>query len=123
MEAVIEHRAEVLRHALHAARANRLDPRLLDCLEHGAGLLAARHLPPMHRRVMAGELQRDRIRMPAHDRCVLHIELARRLGQPRLAAGHAGTLRRVGNFEIGLARDRPHAARDRALERLGWGFL
>ncbi len=123
MELVVEHRGEVLRHALHAPRTDRLDARLLDRLEHRAALLACRHLAPVHRRIVAGELERDRVRMPAHDRGVLRGKLARRLGQPRLAAGHAGALRRIGNLQVGLARDRPHAARDRALERLGRRFL
>ena len=41
MEAVVEHGGEILRHARHAARADRLDARLLDRLEHRARLLAA----------------------------------------------------------------------------------
>ena len=123
MKLVVEHRAEILRHAVHAPRADRLDARLLHRLEHRAALLAGRHLPPVHRRIVAGELERDRIRVPAHDRGVLQRELARRLGQTRLAARDAGPLRRIGDFEIGLARERPHAARDRALERLGRGFF
>ena len=56
MKFVVEHRGEVLRHALHAPRADRLDARLLDRLEHRAALLAVRHLAPVHRRIVAGEL-------------------------------------------------------------------
>jgi hypothetical protein len=71
---------------VHAPRADRLDARLLDRLEHRAALLA----DGICRRCTAGSwqasLQRDRIRMPAHDRGVLRRELARRLGQARLAA-------------------------------------
>ena len=96
MELVVEHRGEILRDALHAPRADRLDARLLDRLEHRARLLAARHLPAMHRRIVAGELQRDRIGVAAHDRGVRCVELARRLGQPRLAARDAGPLGREG---------------------------
>ena len=77
----------------------------------------------MHAGVVAGELQRDRIGVAAHDRGVLRVELARRLGQARLAAGDAGPLGREGDFELGLARDRAQAAGDRALERLGRRFL
>ena len=123
VELVVEHRGEILRHAVHAPRADRFDARLLDRFEHRARLLTARHLAAVHRRVMAGELQRNRVRMPAHDRGVLRVELARRLGQPRLAAGDAGALRRVGDLKVRLARDRAHAAGDRALERLGRGLL
>ena len=48
MEAVVEHRGEILGDAVHAARADRLDARLLDRLEHRARLLAARHQLPVH---------------------------------------------------------------------------
>ncbi len=50
VEAVVEHGGEVLRHAVHAARADRLDPRLLDRVEHRARLLAARHQAAVHAR-------------------------------------------------------------------------
>ena len=119
MKAVLEHGGEVARHALHAARADRLDPRLLDRLEHRARLLAARHQAAMHVRIMAGELERDRIGVTAHDRRLDGVELARRLGQPCLAAGETGPLGSVADFELGLARDRFEACGDRALERLG----
>ena len=114
MEVVVEHGGQVLRDALHAPRADRLDARLLDRLEHRARLLPARHLPPMHRRIVAGELERDRVGVSAHDRGILRVELARRLGQARLAARDAGPLRRVGDFEIGLARERACSPRPRA---------
>ena len=71
MEAVVEHGGEILRHARHAARADRLDARLLDRIEHRARLLAAGHQPAMDRRVVAGELQRDRVGVAAHDRGIL----------------------------------------------------
>ena len=123
MEAVVDHGGEIFRDARHAARADRLDARLLDRLEHRARLLAARHQLAMHRRIVAGELERDRIGMAAHDRGLGPGELARRLRQPRLAADHAGPLGRERHLELGLARDRAQAAGDRALERLGRGFL
>ena len=119
VEALVQHGGEILRDALHAPRADRLDARLLDRLEHRACLLARRLQAAMHRRVVAGEPQRDRIGVPAHDRRLGLGELARRLRQPRLAAHQAGPLRREGHFQIGLARQRAHAAGDRALERLG----
>ena len=93
-----------LRDAVHAPRADRLDARLLDRLEHRARLLAAGHELAVHRRIVAGELQRDRIGMAAHDRGIRAGELARRLGQPRLAADDAGTLGGERDFELGLAR-------------------
>ena len=68
MEAVVEHGGEILRDAGHAARADRLDARLLDRLEHRARLLAAGHELAVHGRIVTGELERDRIGMAAHDR-------------------------------------------------------
>ena len=75
------------------------------------------------RGIVAGELQRDRVGMAAHDRGLLAGQLARRLRQPRLAADQAGPLGGEGDFELGLAGDGAQAAGDRALERLGRGFL
>jgi len=49
-----------------------------DRLEHRARLLAARNQPAMHRRVMAGHAQGDRIGVAAHDGGVGARELARR---------------------------------------------
>ncbi len=119
METVVEHGREILRHAGHAARADRLDAGLLDRLEHRARLLPARHQLAMHDRIVTGELERDRIGMAAHDRGVGSGELARRLGQACLAADDAGPFGGEGDFELGLAGDSAQAARDRPLERLG----
>ena len=123
MEAVIDHGREVLGDAGHAPRADRLDAGLLDRLEYRARLLAAGHQFPVHARIVAGKLERDRVRMPAHDRGLVPGKLARRLGQPRLAADDAGPLGRKRDLELGLARDRAQAAGDRALERLGRRLL
>ena len=57
MKAVIEHSGEILRNAIHAPRANCFDARLLDCLEHGASLLAGRLQPAMHCGVVTGKTQ------------------------------------------------------------------
>ena len=114
---------EVLGDALHAARADRLDARLLDRLEHRARLLAARHQAAMHGGVVTGHPQRDRVGMAAHDRGVRRGQLARRLGQPRLAAHHARPLGGERDLELGLPRDGAQAAGHRALERLGRRFL
>ena len=54
----------------HAPRADRLDARLLDRLEHRARLLPAGHQLAMHGRIVAGELERDGVGMAAHDRGV-----------------------------------------------------
>ena len=102
---VVEHGGKILRHALHAPRADRFDARLLYCLEHGAALLAAGNELAMNGGVVTGHPQRDRIGMAAHNRGVFPVQLARRLRQPRLAAGEAGPLGRKRNLKLRLARD------------------
>ena len=67
VEMIVEHRGEVLRNARHPPRAERLDTGLLDRLEHAARLRIAGHQLAVHLRIVAGELQRDRIGMAAHD--------------------------------------------------------
>ena len=68
VKTVVEHGREILRDARHAARPDRLDAGLLDRLEHGARLLPAGDELAMDQRVVAGELERDRVGMAAHDR-------------------------------------------------------
>ena len=119
VEAVVEHGGEISCDAAHAARADRLDAGLLDRLEHGARLLAAGRELAMHGRIVTGEPQRHRIGVAAHDRGLALGEPARRLRQPRLAAGQARPLGGERHFEIALAGDRAQADADRALERLG----
>ena len=123
METVVEHGGEIFGDAAHAARADGLDAGLLDGVEHRARLLAAGHELAMHRRVVTGEPQRDRIGVAAHDGGLALIEPPRRLRQPRLAAGEPRTLGRERHFEIALAGDRFQANADRALERFGRRFL
>ena len=122
MVAVVEHRGQVRGHALHAARADRLDPRLLDRVEQARAPRLLRRMPAVDRVVVAGEPQSQRIGEPANDRGLARIGLARRLGQPRLGAFRAGDERRlvggIGDFELGMARQRARAGRKRALERL-----
>ena len=100
-----------MRHAVHAARADRLDAGLLDRFEHRARLLAGRLQTAMHRGVVAGQAQGHRVGIAAHDRGLGAGQFARRLRQPRFAAHQAGTLGGKGHFEIGLARQRAHGSR------------
>src|SRR5262249_10390868 len=123
MEAVVEHGRKILRHARHPALADRLAARLLDRLEHCAGLLAAGHQLAMGRWIMTGELERDRIGMTAYDRRIMPGELARRLRQPDLTAGDAGAFGCESDLEVGLSCNRSQAASHRALERLGRALL
>ena len=123
MELVVEHRRQVLGDTLHAPGADRLDPGLLYRFEHRPRLLADRQQTAVDGVVVAGHAQRDRVGMAAHDRGFRRGELARRLGQSRLAADHAGPLGGERDLELRLARDRAQAAGDGALERLGRRFL
>ena len=84
--AIVEHGGDVRRHALHAARANGFDPRLLDRVEQGARRRALGREAPVERIVMAGEAQGEQIGEAADDRRLPRIGLARRLGEPRLGA-------------------------------------
>ena len=113
MEAVVEHRGEVLRDPAHAAGADRLDAGLLDRLEHRARLLAAGHELAMHRRIVTGEPQRDRIGVAAHDRGLALVETARRLRQPRLAARQARALGGERDLDVALAARSPAGRRRR----------
>ena len=69
--------ARLLLHAAHAPRADRFDAGLLDRFEHRARLLAAGHELSMHRRIVTGEPQRNRVGMAAHDRGLALVEPAR----------------------------------------------
>jgi len=65
--------------ARHPPRADRLDPRLLHRLEHAPRLRISRHQLAVHFRIVAGQFQRDRIGVAAHDRRIALGHLARRL--------------------------------------------
>jgi len=123
METVVEHSGEILLHAAHAARADGLDARLLDGFEHRARLLAAGHELAMHRRIVTGEAERDGIRVAAHDCGLALVEPPRRFRQPHLVGGKPGTFGGERHFDVALAGDGAHAHGNRALERLGRGFL
>ena len=123
MKVIVEHRGEILGNAGHPPRADRLHPCLLHRLEHAARLRIARHQLAMHLRIVAGEFQRDRIGMAAHDRGVALGHLACRLGQTGLARRKPGTFGGKAHFQFRRLGDRAQARRHRALERLGRRFL
>ena len=106
MEAVVEHGGEILGDAVHAARADRLDARLLDRLEHRARLLAARHQPAVHRRVVAGELAaRSNRRGRARSRRPARCSLRGGSGSRALPPARPGRSAAKDDLELGLARD------------------
>ena len=86
--AVLEHGGEIARRRrVMRRRAERLDARLLDGVEDGAGVLALGRVARGGRcGIVAGEAERDRIADAAGDGDVALGQLARRLGQPRLVA-------------------------------------
>ena len=83
-ETVVEHRSQIAGDAFHAARPDRLDAGLLDGIEAGAAADRLRQQAAVDVAVVAGQAQRHRVGVTAHDRRVLRIELARRLRQARL---------------------------------------
>jgi hypothetical protein len=121
MVAVLQHGGEVARDARHAAGADRLDAGLLDGVEDGARVAALGLELAVEGGVVAGEAERDGVRMPARDRGLARVEPARGLGEPRLAAREAGPLGRELHVHLGVARDGAQAGRDRLLEGLGRG--
>ncbi len=122
LEAILEHGVEILRDALHPARADRFDARLFHRLEDGAGGGAC----GSRRRCTSASWQASRSAMesawPRRIAASCAAELARRLRQPRLrrraAAAQIGFFRRIGDFELRHMRERAHAAGDGALEGL-----
>ena len=109
--------------ARHPPRPERLDAGLFDGFEYAARLRISRHQLAVNFRIVAGELQRDRIGVAAHDRGIAPGHLARRLRQPRLARRKARPLGGKRHLKFRLFRYRAQAARHRALERLGRRFL
>src|SRR6516225_1889065 len=91
---IVDHTLDPIKIAASAL----LDPGLLHWFEYGAGLLAARLESAMHRWVMAGEPQRDRVGVAANDCRLALIEPPRRLRQTRLAADEPRALRGKVDF-------------------------
>ena len=87
---VVEHRGDVRGHALHAARTDGFDPRLLDRVEQGARRRALRRVTAMDRVAVASEPQGEQVGETPNDRGLARIGLARRLRQPRLGAFRPG---------------------------------
>ena len=110
--AVLQHGREVLGDARHAARADRLAARLLDCIEDAARLLGLRREAAVHGGVMAGEPQRHRIGLAAHDRRGRRHRAcaAAPTDAPCRRSGPAARTRRR-HFEVALPGDRPQARR------------
>ena len=123
MVAIVEHRGDVGGDARHAARADGLDPRLLDRIEDRARRLPFGRELAMNGIVVTGEPKGHGIGVAAQDRHILQRQPPRRLGQADLVAHEGGTIRRECHLEVGLARQRLDAAGDRALQRLGRRFL
>ncbi len=122
LAAVIEHGIEILRHALHARRADGFDARLFHRLENRARIGHLRQHFAMQIGIVTGKPQGHGIGMAAQNGGLARIEFARRLGQPRFGrvagARQIGLFRRIGDFEIGHMRERAHAGSDRALKGL-----
>ena len=92
--AVLEHGREIAGDARHAPRADRLDPRLLDGVEHRAGGLRLRGEPAMDAGVVAGEPQRHRIGVAADTETSCGLSLRGGSGRRALSPIRTGGRRR-----------------------------
>ena len=92
--AVVEHRGEVRRDALHPARADRLDAGLLHRIEQRARRRVLRRVAAVDRVVVAGEPQRHRIGQPR--RTAASRAFGLRGGSGRRALAPSGPLIRPG---------------------------
>src|SRR6476660_8502975 len=119
MEALIEHRREILRDAVHAPGADRFDARLLYRFEDRPGLLAGRLKAAMQGLIVTREAQRNRVGVAANDCRLALAEFAWRFGQPDLSAHQARSLSRERDLKFRLARQGAQATGHRALERFG----
>ena len=116
---VLQHMRDVIAHAGHGDRADRLDTGLLDRIEDRARFCLFRHVTTVGRSVMQRLAQGHRVADPSRDRHVARGRLARQVRQPRSLAGQSRTLVRERHLEFRIARDRTHTTRKRTLERLG----
>ncbi len=127
LKAVVEHRIEIARDALHPARPDRLDARLFDGIENRARGWRLRGQPPVHINIVAGEPQRHRIGMAAQDRGFPRVELcadgsgSRALALARSKPGSAARPRKRLRPAAFLRVARMHAG-DRPFERLVRGL-
>ncbi len=109
--------AQIVGDAGHALCADRLDPRLLDGLEHRAGIGSRRRQARMQLAVMTRRLESECVRMAADD-CQLFRRHARR--QVRHPQGIAVAARLVGgeaDLDRRVASDRARGSADGAAQR------
>ena len=119
METVIEHGRKIFGDTSHTTGPNGFDPRLLHRIEHRPRLLPSGDKLAMNQRIVTGELERDRIGVPAHYGSIRETELARRLGQARLPRNHPRPFGCERDLQIRLSRNCAQAARYGPFERLG----
>ncbi len=118
---LVEHRGEVGGDPGHPARAQCLDPRLLDRLEDGARQGAAGDAFAVHRVVMIAQPQGHAVGGTAQLRRLVGRQVARRVRQPHPGAAEPGRLRPKADGQIVALGDRPQGRRGRPLEDLGRG--
>jgi hypothetical protein len=110
--------SQVGAYALHRPRPERLDPGLLDRVEHRAGDLVGGRAAGVHRRIVMPELQRRRVGITPR---LGDLALGQRPSRHRHFHILARRGRRVGGeaeLKLRLARDRPR----RAGQHLAEGF-
>src|ERR1700730_2465677 len=119
METVVEHARKIFGYTRHTPGPKGFDPRLLHRIEHRPRLLPSGDKLAMDQRIVTGELERDRIGVPAQHGSIRETELARRLGQARLPPNHSWPFSCERDLQIRLSRNSAQAARHGAFERLG----
>ena len=116
---LVEHRGEIGGNPGHAARAQGLDPRLFEPLEHGARQRAPRHALGMHCIVVVAQPQREAVGGAAQLSRLVGRQVARRVGQLDPRAGQPRRLRAETDGQIVALGDRPQSRGGRPLEDLG----
>ncbi len=109
---------EIGGHAFHALGADRLDARLLDGLEHGAGIAARRRQRPVQAVVVAGHGEGGRVRVAADHGDLVLGGNARGLGHAGGLAGEARWLAGEHHLDGSVGGDGAGGQRQRALERI-----
>ncbi len=120
--ALFEMRGEIGSDAGHALRAQRLDPRLLDALEHLARLVGRGAALGMHRVVVIAQPQRRGVGGAAQLRRLFLPQLAAGQRQAHARAADRRQLGAVDDVDVLALGDRPHRGGSRALEDLDGGF-
>lgn len=114
---------EIVGDPVIARRADRIDPRLFDRIEHRARHRIARCRAGMERGVVVAHLEREAVGQPA---CLRHLVRRQRAGGHRHLDMLAGGDRRVGGeaqLHLRFLGNRARRAAQDVAKPVEWGFL